>query len=203
MKHILFKKIIFIILGFFLFNIVITYILHFSIMAATCMTVQQVQADARCLYILQNQIYEKASRATPHHGHPCGTDVTSIIPAFHQNDPALYLLPNYVANVCAAPTPTPTLIPTISAAPIITPIPLLTNTPVPVFSQTPLPTPTLYCLGSCCGSTCLTITIPQPTTMTANVNTITNNPNDLSNFLLALLQLLLNIFLAGLGSIHL
>jgi hypothetical protein len=74
-------------------------------------------------------------------------DVTSIIPGFHQSSAALYLTPNYVADVCtAAPptsTPTPTIIPTPTVTPVSTPtsMPTLTSTPIPTPRLTATPTP--------------------------------------------------------------
>lgn len=89
----------------------------------TCMTVQQVQSDSRCLYILSGKIYQKGSRSKPHQGNPCGTDVTSIIRSFHTASPAKYLDPNYVGNIC-------------------TNQPAATNTPVPQATATSVPQPT-------------------------------------------------------------
>lgn len=102
------KKISLLVGFFFLINFIVTYFLHFTIIASTCMTVQQVQTDSRCLYIANNQVYQKDSRSNPHHGHPCGTDVTSILPSSHHQTPASYLLPNLIANICPATTLTPT-----------------------------------------------------------------------------------------------
>lgn len=102
------------------------------------MTIAQVTSDSRCLYIVANQVYQKGSRDAPHQGHPCGTDVTAILPASHVNDKAGRLLPNYIANVCAAATPTPTPKPTATP----TPKPTATMTPTPKPSATPTLTPT-------------------------------------------------------------
>src|SRR5690242_1600906 len=79
-------------------NFVLLYAIHYFLMASTCMTPQQVAADNRCLYIWGRQVFEKGTRANPHQGHPCGTDVTSVIPASHIGNQASYMLPNYVAN---------------------------------------------------------------------------------------------------------
>src|SRR5512147_3051556 len=66
----------------------------------TCMSLEQIRADSRCLYIFRNQVYQRDGRTAPHYAQPCGTDVTSIIPPTHISDPEKYLDPNYVANVC-------------------------------------------------------------------------------------------------------
>lgn len=96
-------------IGLFFINVIIVYSIHFKLIASTCMTVAQVQNDSRCLYILSNKVYNKGSKSSPHHSHPCGTDVTAIIPSFHTDGPAMYLTPNYVADICAAtPSPQPT-----------------------------------------------------------------------------------------------
>ncbi|HSW98077.1 MAG TPA: hypothetical protein VLF89_09700, partial [Candidatus Saccharimonadales bacterium] len=78
-------------------NLVAAYVMHFYVLGSSCMTKAQVASDSRCLYIVSDQVYEKGSRSSPHHGHPCGTDVTSILPSSHINDKAGHLLPNYVA----------------------------------------------------------------------------------------------------------
>lgn len=119
-------------------NLIATYIMHFYVLGVSCMTVAQVSSDNRCLYIASGKVYEKATRAAPHQGHPCGTDVTAVLPADHLDNPASYLLPNYVANICAVATPTPTPKPT--ATPTLKP----TNTPTPTVkpsaTSTPIPT---------------------------------------------------------------
>ena len=105
--------------------------------AQTCLTRQQVAADSRCLYILSNKVYQKGSRSNPHHGHACGSDITSAIASvpFHTNNPAMYLDPNFIASVCPAVTNTPT--------PTRTPTPLPpTPTPTNIPTGTPTPTPT-------------------------------------------------------------
>lgn len=85
------------------------HIHQFTIHAATCFSVAEVQTDTRCLYIYNNQVYEKGTRASPHHGNPCGSDVTAIIPSFHYMDMARYLDPTYQGNICeVAPTTVPT-----------------------------------------------------------------------------------------------
>lgn len=114
-----------IVLLFFLVNLVTSYVIHFYILATGCMTRTQVASDSRCLYIVGTQIYQKDSRSSPHHGHPCGTDVTSIIPGSHLGNAGFYLVPNYIANVCPAvtSTPTPTRPPGATATPTPTPLP--------------------------------------------------------------------------------
>lgn len=111
-----FSSVLALFFGILLFNVFVGYLMHYSIIAASCMTKTQITADSRCLYIIGNQIYQKGSRSSPHIGHPCGTDVTGIVPHSHQDG---RLLPNYIANLCASVTgtPTPTIAPTVSLAP--------------------------------------------------------------------------------------
>ena len=97
----------------------------------TCFTTQTVASDSRCLFILSGKVYEKGTRASPHQGNTCGTDVTNIIPSFHAASAAVYLDPNYVGNIC---------VPTATPAPTSTPKP--TNTSAPQPTATPTPTPT-------------------------------------------------------------
>src|SRR5713226_1855725 len=104
---------------FFFINLTGAYVLHYSVIATGCMTITQVQTDNRCLYIWNNQVYQPlgATRALPHNSHPCGTDVTSIVPATHLGAAgmAAHLLPSYIANVCVVtsvpPKPTQSPIP--------------------------------------------------------------------------------------------
>lgn len=133
----------------------IFYLLRIAVYSQTCFTVAQIQADTRCLYILSNKVFQKGTRTSPHKGHPCGMDVTSIIPSFHQNSPALYLDPNYKGNLCTTlptntpiPTRTPTRTPTRSPTPTRLPsliptstrIPTITIRPSVTLTPTPLPT---------------------------------------------------------------
>ncbi|HSW88036.1 MAG TPA: hypothetical protein VLG12_02635 [Candidatus Saccharimonadales bacterium] len=173
-KHFFTKHSLFLLFLSFLSSLAIAYVMHFNIIAATCMTVTQVQSDNRCLYIYSGKIYNKGSRNSPHHGHPCGQDVTAIIPSFHFQSPATYLLPNYIADVCTAPTPT--LTPTIT----FTPSPTMTLTPTPSptgipFTSTPTitsvltVTPTDSQIITPTPSTGLGLTItPTPTTGNSN-----------------------------------
>lgn len=126
-----------------------------SVFAQTCMTREQVSTDARCLYVANEKVYEKGTQVEPHQGHPCGTDVTSILPATHTMDIPTRLTPNFVANICAAPTPTSISIPTTAnptsvqqslPTPLPTrrpnPTPLPTKRPAPTVRPTAKPTPT-------------------------------------------------------------
>ncbi|OGC99927.1 hypothetical protein A2702_00160 [Candidatus Amesbacteria bacterium RIFCSPHIGHO2_01_FULL_48_75] len=109
--------------------LVIRAVRYFSA-AQTCLTTAQISSDSRCLYILSGKIYESGTREFPHQGHPCGMDVTSIVPATHLGNYIQYLDPNYVANFCtAAPSPTSTPVPP-------------TSTPIPPSSTPVQPSPT-------------------------------------------------------------
>lgn len=159
----------------FLVNVVVIYVTQYHARGQTCFTKAQVATDSRCLYILSNKVYDKGSRKSPHHGHPCGTDVTSVVPSSHRNSAASYLNPNYVGDICVAPPVVPTATPTPTAV---------------------IPSP--QCLGSC-------TTISQPQTFptlnsgspgsaggTQSGGSSGNNGGILA-LLLAILQLLLQL----------
>lgn len=128
-------------------NIGIYYTVRQYIHANGCMTMAQLQTDNRCLYAFNNQVYQKGNRSNPHNGHPCGTDITSVIPASHLANKTFYFLPNYVANICSAVANTPT--------------PRLTATPTHKPTATSSPHPTAP------HATLTPIATPQPHAMTA------------------------------------
>lgn len=106
---------------------------------SACFTVQEIQNDSRCLYILNGKVYEKGTRDAPHKGNPCGTDVSSIILPFHTDNPVLYLDPNLKGTVCDGNQVTQ---PTATPEPTATPQPP-TSTPQPTATpQQPTATPT-------------------------------------------------------------
>jgi LPXTG-motif cell wall-anchored protein len=155
------------------------YTIRIFTRAQTCFTTAQVASDSRCLYIYNNQVFEKGTRAAPHHDNPCGTDVTALIPNTHLIDKIGHLDPNYQGNICAN-NPVPTAQPT-SAPP--------TNTPQPQATAIP-PTQT----SSNTNTTQPTATrTPSPTTVSSqstNTETLTDTPaittNDLSPTISAL-----------------
>lgn len=128
------------------------YTIRIFTRAETCFSVAQVQSDSRCLYIYNNQVFEKGTRAEPHRGNPCGSDVTAIIPNSHLIDKVGRLDPNYQGNICAnqpAPTtaqptaqptsppptnaPQPTAVPPTQASQTgSTTAPTATRTPTPI-----------------------------------------------------------------------
>lgn len=120
---------------------------HLIVHSQTCMTVDEVAADSRCLYIYNNNIFEKGTRSTPHQGNPCGTDITSLIPGSHLADVVYYLDPNYQASVCTAPTSTPTPTPSNTPTPTVAASSTSTPSPTPT-SSTITPSPTSSALGS-------------------------------------------------------
>src|SRR5438046_2322535 len=97
-------------LGICFTSVLITYyMLRTQIIAASCMTKQEVTVDKRCLYIYQNKVY--LPPGNPHHGHNCRTDVGNSVPSSHHSDSRLLQSsPYYIADICA--TVTPTLTPT-------------------------------------------------------------------------------------------
>ena len=103
----------------------VLYVVKIYLFSQTCLARQQVQSDARCLYIFNNQVFEKGTRSSPHKGHACGADITALIPSSHRNNPVIYFDPNYKGGVCAdRPIPSPTATPT----PIPPRIPTQVNT---------------------------------------------------------------------------
>jgi hypothetical protein len=116
--HGIFYTTLYVVLVFILL-IAIQYAVTLSIKAQSCFTLQQIQTDSRCLYIYQSSVYQKGSRTSPHHGHPCGSDVTSVIPNSHLIDKIGHLDPNYQGEICpaatATPTPSPTITPTLTS----------------------------------------------------------------------------------------
>lgn len=132
-------------------NIGLFYAASYISRAQTCFTTAQVTSDNRCLYIWSGKVFEKDTRTNPHKGHPCGMDVTSIIPGFHLADMAKYMDPTYKGNICTSqptatptrPVPTNTPVPSATRTPTVQPSPtrIPTNTPVPP-SATSRPTPT-------------------------------------------------------------
>lgn len=81
MKKFLKRHLLIIIAVFIVANSTILY-LYFS-NAASCMDQAQIDADARCLYVYNGNVYQKGSRSSPHKGVKCGRNVDSIIPSLH------------------------------------------------------------------------------------------------------------------------
>lgn len=161
----------------------------------SCMTQEQVNADSRCLYILNGNIYEKGTRSKPHHGHACGSDVSSAILSqpFHQANPAFYLDPNLRSSLCQTqptqtPTPqptntlTPTLTPTTPQQPTLTTQPTSTSQPTSALnyqSPTPSTSQTTQLTNSSNAETQRTPTTQQSATNTISTprSSPTSNPN--------------------------
>lgn len=109
--------------------------------AQACFTVEQVQQSSKCLYVYKTSVYEKGTRAQPHHGNPCGSDVTTLIPNSHILDKVGHLDPNYQGEICANnPLPSPTQQPSPTTAP--------TNTPAPTTQQAPTATPVIQAVNT-------------------------------------------------------
>src|SRR3989344_2407948 len=99
-KYKFFAKYIFIIaIILVISNYGIYIVIRQLLYSQTCFTRQHVSSDSRCLYILNSKVFEKGTRSKPHQGHPCGMDVTSIIPGFHLADVAKHLDPNYKGTI--------------------------------------------------------------------------------------------------------
>lgn len=186
----------------FVANIGFITFIRFKASAQECLTQSQIDADSRCLYILEGKIYSKGSKGNPHHGHTCGSDITSVIPSFHTNDANSYLLPTYVGPVCvnvatpvptAAPTQPPTAAPTSApttaptSAPTAAPTqppnnatqnPSATKSPSPVPTKTPTPKPTSTNIASNQSSE----TTPTPIVTPSQTNSPSPTPVDVGNF---------------------
>lgn len=154
----------------FLANTTVIYVARYIIHGQTCMSAAEVQSDSRCLYIYQNNIYEKGTRSRPHQGNDCGTDVSSVIKQTHILEPAYYLDPNLVSTVCSEVQPTATPIPQPSATPQPTAVP---TTPPQAPTNTPIPQPTQPGTGG------YTAPSPTPTTTTRSLVVLSPTPNRL------------------------
>jgi hypothetical protein len=193
----------------FLVNVVIFYTTQYHARSQTCFTPAQVQADSRCLYILSKKVYVKGTRNAPHQGHACGTDVTSIIPSFHASSPATYLDPNYVGDICTAPTITPTITPSLT--PTSSPTPSPSPSPTPTITPTVIPTkpaggvPSPACLGAGCitplptGNSPTTESTPSPSTQLPGGTNGNGQRRGVADIILALLLAIVQLFLALLG----
>lgn len=135
-------------------NYVIVRSLQLTNFAQSCMSMNQIEQDSRCLYVYRSMVYEKGTRARPHKGNACGTDVTTRMPSSHRNNMPRFLDPNLVGALCSGntATPTPTKSPTPSPTrPAATATLTPTRTPTPTQQQSHAavtPTPTLISGGS-------------------------------------------------------
>lgn len=120
----------------FVANVAFISFIRFKAQAQSCLTRAQIDADSRCLYIVDGNIYKKGTKPNKHHGHACGSDVTNTIPSYHINSASKYMLPNFVGPVCTDTQPTP--VPT----PTRTPTQVPTNTPTIRPTQAPTAVPT-------------------------------------------------------------
>lgn len=158
-----------IVLIVFISNFGIIYAIRYLSRAQTCYTKEQVSSDSRCLYIWSEKVFEIGSKSKPHHGHPCGMDVTAIIPGFHLADMVKYMDPNYLGNICTASQPTITITP---IPPSVTPVP--SNTPYPTPTVTVSPVPTIFPSPTNIPLPTLTNT---PTPTSTNIPTFTQTPS--------------------------
>lgn len=114
------KKHLFLIIAVFVVANSSALYLYFS-KASACMDQAAINADSRCLYVYNGNVYQKGSRNNPHQGVDCGSNVDNIIPNFHfsggtfTNFNSAKVTAFCAANATAAPTasPLPTSIGTI------------------------------------------------------------------------------------------
>lgn len=125
----------------FMANIGLLIIIRLYGKAQECFTPEAISSDSRCLYIYSGKVYEKGTRDTPHNGHPCGQDVTSILPPSHLAAVVTYLDPNYKGDMCTAVSPTATEVPTQPPLPTDTPEPTATLQPTSPPQSTAIPIP--------------------------------------------------------------
>lgn len=132
MKKFIKKHIILIIAIFVVANSSALY-LYFS-NAAPCMDQAMINADSRCLYVYNNNVYQKGSKSSPHQGVGCGKNVDSSIPSLHFSGGTLTKFNSAkIATFCAnGQTPAPTTSPT--------PRPTASPSPRPTTTASPSPT---------------------------------------------------------------
>ena len=136
-KKLVKKYTVHLIIIFFLANTSIALLIFSMAQSGPCMNQTQIDADPRCLYIYQNEVYEMGTRSKPHRGHQCGMNVDSIMPNLHFVGNILSKFNNAkVAPFCNIqnPTSTPTQVPT--ATPTSTPVPTKTATSIPTATAT-------------------------------------------------------------------
>lgn len=197
-----------ILLVIFIANIGLLYAIRMYGLAQTCFTKEQVVSDNRCLYIWSNKVFEEGTKSRPHRGHPCGMDVTAIIPGFHLSDMVKYMDPGYLGSICTgavvptsttvptqmpSETPVPTNTPVPTRTPVPTLEPTLTNTPTPTYTPTPtltptsIPTNTPPPIGAPTFAASPTVAVPTetntpvPTILPANIITATVVPTNASS----------------------
>ncbi len=150
-KKLLKKYLIHLIILFFIANTSIALLIFTKAADEPCMNQSQIDADPRCLYVYQNDVYEMGTRNRPHRGHDCGMNVDSIIPNLHFVGSVLSKFNNTkVAPFCTsvAPTQTPTATPTESgqatatAKPTATALGTLVPTAEPTSTATTTQNPT-------------------------------------------------------------
>ncbi len=81
-------------------NYAVTRSTQLHLYAQSCLTKSQIQTDSRCLYIYGTDVYEIGSKTNPHRSHPCGMDVTSIMPNTHFTKVSKYLTPQLAGSLC-------------------------------------------------------------------------------------------------------
>jgi hypothetical protein len=84
-----------------LFSLFILFLTLNSVVVEACMAIADVQAErSRCLYIYMTNVYTYGSYPNKHSEHPCGADVTIVMPPSHKNNANTYLLPYIVDSLC-------------------------------------------------------------------------------------------------------
>lgn len=123
----LIRLVFLVIVIFIITNVGIVVAIRFFLKAqSACLTKDEIinscQSAGKCYYIYDNKYYGKGKCDEPHQGHPCGMDITSIIPTTHKSFIDIYLTPNYKGEVCSG-TPVPTPYATPYETPYIYPTP--------------------------------------------------------------------------------
>ncbi len=130
MKKFIKRHILIIIAVFVVANSSILY-LYFS-NAASCMDQAMINADSRCLYVYNGNVYQKGTKSRPHEGIACGRTVDSIIPNLHFSGGTFTKFNTAkIATFCAnGETPMPSASPSPAPTPTASPSPRPTASPV-------------------------------------------------------------------------
>ncbi len=137
--------------GLLLSFIILFVLISDLLLAAECMTPQQVADErTRCLFIYESNVFQKGMYPTKHWEHSCGSDVTDVMRNTHLDNPNIYLWPNLIAPLCETTTTT-----TSTTTTTIQTTTTSQTTTVPGSSTILTTTTTLFaCTPDCSGKEC-------------------------------------------------
>jgi hypothetical protein len=139
-KKLLKKYLVHLIILFFIANTSIALLIFTKAANEPCMNQSQIDADPRCLYVYQNDVYEMGTRSRPHKGHDCGINVDSIMPNLHFMGSVLSKFNNTKRTSFCSQAVTPTENPTQQPTQQPTVEPTANNTSNPTSQATQQPT---------------------------------------------------------------